>query len=204
LQNLNAESVLDLGCGHGYLLPELSRRFNRVTGVEPSSRMRERAQEFLNREKDSKHGSIEILEGNGSGIPLSALSIDLVISLLSFRYMDWGASLKEVHRVLKQGGTFLIVDLFVQDNVLWNLPAIIWDGIKVVLGQRKNQLFRQKLNALSKAVEWKKMVMQNPKRFETGLPLLIQDSFLIEERKVLGQSLRGKIIAYRLRKKPSD
>jgi len=44
-------------------------------------------------------------------LPFDEAKFDVVISLMSFRYLDWDPLLREVKRVMKPGGKFLIVDM---------------------------------------------------------------------------------------------
>jgi len=43
--------------------------------------------------------------------PLQDHSVDVVISMLSFRYLDWDPIMKEIERVLKKDGKFIVVDM---------------------------------------------------------------------------------------------
>jgi SAM-dependent methyltransferase len=202
---IQGTSALDLGCGHGYLLPELRLRYSQVSGVEPSANMRREAQGYLDAwdQLQAPEGEpIKLLEGRGSHIPLTEGSQDLVVSLLSFRYMDWGKTLREVYRVLKPRGHFLLVDLFVQDNPFWNLPAILWDVLRVALAKRGQKDFQNKLKHLNLSEGWQSMVKENPKRQEAELQNTYSGGLTRLERRVLGQSLRGKIIAYHWQKDP--
>ena len=55
-------------------------------------------------------GKMEVLEGSVADLPFPAETFDKIITVESFYFWpDPQANLKEVHRVLKKGGTFLLV-----------------------------------------------------------------------------------------------
>ncbi|OPX64373.1 MULTISPECIES: class I SAM-dependent methyltransferase [unclassified Methanoregula] len=99
--------VLDVGCGTramGLLFAEMGHR---VTGVDLSEAMMAKA-----REKAHKQGlSIELQTGDAERLPFDGGMFDVVVN----RHLLWTlphpeVALKEWHRVLKDGGTVLIID----------------------------------------------------------------------------------------------
>ena len=58
------------------------------------------------------HNNIEFVEGNVQKLPFADGSIDCIVSYLSLHHwQDAGEACKEINRVLKPGGQFLIFDL---------------------------------------------------------------------------------------------
>ena len=101
-------AVLEVAPGPGYLAIELARRGFKVTGVEISRDFVEienrNAQEF-GVEVDFKHG-------NASALPLPDVSFDFIICSAAFKnFSEPLKALNEMHRVLKPGGTALIIDM---------------------------------------------------------------------------------------------
>jgi ubiquinone/menaquinone biosynthesis C-methylase UbiE len=100
-------SVLDVGCGTGKLL----RRARHVwpeaqfTGVDPASGMIEMAKRLT--------PDATFFTGMAEALPLQDASFDLALSTTSFHHwQDQAAGIREVARVLRPGGYFILVDAF--------------------------------------------------------------------------------------------
>jgi ubiquinone/menaquinone biosynthesis C-methylase UbiE len=94
------ESLLDVGCGNGGVAALLRERVGEVVAVdvEPSSDWRDQA-------------GLMFQVANGESLPFDDASFDLVHSKDSLHHMDTPErALAEYRRVLKQGGTALIVE----------------------------------------------------------------------------------------------
>ena len=91
--------VLDVGCGNGALLRVLAPRIASGVGVDASEKMIERA-----RAHPDFGGKLRFAVIDGPLIPLPDASVDVVLSLLSFRYLDWDPIMQEFARVLAPGG----------------------------------------------------------------------------------------------------
>lgn len=111
------ETIVDLGCGNGMLLPELHRAMNgegRIVGVDMSTDMLAAAagtSEGL--------GSVELSEGDALAIPLPDGSADGIVSIQVFEYIaDLPAALAECARVLRPGGRLVIGDIHF-DSLVW-------------------------------------------------------------------------------------
>ena len=104
----NAHTALDLGCGTGDLLFSLKEKADRVIGVERSPRMLETAHKrFAGLEKD-----IDLRIGELEHLPLREGEADLaVVNMVLHHLPEPVKAFSEVHRVLKKGNAFVIVDL---------------------------------------------------------------------------------------------
>ncbi len=98
---LNAEFILDIGCGSGLLTHELSKQGHRMIGLEPSPAMLALAQarEYPN--------PVQWIAGPAS--QLSALQADLAIMTghVAQFFLDdagWDQALKAIHGALRPGG----------------------------------------------------------------------------------------------------
>jgi len=102
--------VLDVGCGTGELLRELSTRLpeaRELTGVDAAAAMIEAASAGGEAER------LRYLHGRAERLPFDNASFDLVISTTSFdHWADQGAGLVECRRVLVPGGRLVLTDLF--------------------------------------------------------------------------------------------
>jgi ubiquinone/menaquinone biosynthesis C-methylase UbiE len=99
--------VLEVGVGSGLNLPFYARQASEVFGLDPSSRLLERARRNMRR----ADVPVRLLEGSAERIPLADRSMDTIV-------MTWtGCSIPEVRtaliemrRVLKVGGRLLFVE----------------------------------------------------------------------------------------------
>jgi ubiquinone/menaquinone biosynthesis C-methylase UbiE len=111
------ETILDLGCGPGFLSEELARAVGdhgRVVALDPSEPMREAAAERL-----ADFSNVEIVDGAASHIPVADASLDGVVAVQVMEYVkDLGASLDEIRRVLKPGGRVVVGDIH-YDSCIW-------------------------------------------------------------------------------------
>jgi len=92
---------LDVGCGTGALCAAILELCapRTVTGVEPSAG-------FLETAKAGLAGRAELLQGNAAALPLSASSVDVVVSGLVLNFVpDPRAAIAEMRRVTADGGT---------------------------------------------------------------------------------------------------
>lgn len=101
-------NILEVAPGPGYLSIELAKKGFNLTGVEISS-------DFVKIEKNNakeSNVSIDFKEGNASNIPCEDSCFDFVVCSAAFKnFKEPVKALNEMHRVLKQGGTSLIIDM---------------------------------------------------------------------------------------------
>lgn len=108
--------VLDLCCGTGDLSISLSREGNaRVFGADFAHPMLVRAAEkSASRLSHSPNGAPRILpflEADALRLPFADQSFDLVTTAFGFRNLaNYESGLREIHRVLKPGGTIAILE----------------------------------------------------------------------------------------------
>jgi malonyl-CoA O-methyltransferase len=104
-------AVLDAGCGSGrYILHALRRGAARVTGVDLSPEMLERADAELRAERNGV--PIELLQGSVTALPVPDAWADLTVCGLVVGHLeDLRASLAELCRVTRPGGRMLCSDV---------------------------------------------------------------------------------------------
>jgi 2-polyprenyl-6-hydroxyphenyl methylase / 3-demethylubiquinone-9 3-methyltransferase len=145
------KTVLDLGCGGGFMSEALARRGATVIGVDPS----EAAISAAKIHADAEGLKIDYKVGTGEAIPLADHSADCVVCVDVLEHVaDLDRVLDEVARVLKPGGVFLfdtinrtplaaLVIVHLGESVLRLLPRGTHDPAKFI---RPSEL-RTKLGA---------------------------------------------------------
>lgn len=102
--------VLDIGCGGGATVKKLAAMApqGRVVGIDYSAASVEVARE-TNRE-EIEAGRVRIEQGSVAALPFPDGHFDLVTASETHYYWpDLPANVREVHRVLKPGGSFLLI-----------------------------------------------------------------------------------------------
>lgn len=151
--------VLDVGCGNGALLGLLAPRISSGFGVDASARMIDRA-----RARNARHANLQFAAIDGPRLPLPDASVDLVISLLSFRYLDWDPIMQEFARVLAPGGRLLVVDMVAAPLAARELPRLLRDKARQ-FGQRlRHRDYYRHLARMVGDPRWQAMLRYNPIR----------------------------------------
>jgi tocopherol O-methyltransferase len=104
----SADTLLDVGCGIGGSTLYLAQKFNaRATGITLSPIQAARATERA--EEVKLEGKVKFQVADAINLPFADDSFDLVWSLESGEHMaDKTQFLRECHRVLKPGGTYIL------------------------------------------------------------------------------------------------
>jgi ubiquinone biosynthesis O-methyltransferase len=97
-------SVLDLGCGGGFMAEALVRRGAKVIGIDPSAPAIEAAREHA----EAEGLDIDYRVASGEDLPVSDGSLDCVVVVDVLEHVaDPALVLEELRRVLKPGGRIL-------------------------------------------------------------------------------------------------
>lgn len=114
-----SDEVLDIGCGGGAALKRMSKWITtgHLTGVD-YSRTSVAVSKETNKEAVAE-GKMKILEGSVEQLPFAEESFDKIVTVESFYFWpDPQENLKEVRRVLKTGGTFLLIaDIYGREDL---------------------------------------------------------------------------------------
>ena len=101
------DSVCDVGCGAGHLGLSFAGRARRIVLVDPAPNMLAAARQIA-AERDV---SVETCQSRAEEIPLSSGQFDLVCSrLAAHHFSDVGASIAQIARIVRPGGTVAIID----------------------------------------------------------------------------------------------
>lgn len=119
LQFGKKDHVLDIGCGGGATLGRLSKRVleGHLTGVDYSA-VSVKLSGQTNAEDIAK-GKMEVLEASVEKLPFEDETFDKIVTVESFYFWpDPAENLKEVRRVMKKGGMFLLVaDIYQKEGL---------------------------------------------------------------------------------------
>ncbi|MEA2337017.1 MAG: hypothetical protein QOE82_1024 [Thermoanaerobaculia bacterium] len=109
------DDLLDIGCGLGLAASIASQRATRVTGIDLSPTMIDRARrEFGERATFEVADLYDYLAGRPS-------SFDCIVSLATLHHVDAPTALPLIAAALRSGGTLLILDILDRNGIL-NLP----------------------------------------------------------------------------------
>lgn len=104
LPDISKPTVLDIGCGHGYMHPYLSRHFE-VTGVEVASEVLTLAQKL--------NPDVKYLSYDGKKLPFADNAFDISMATCVMHHVmpeDWHNFMDEMKRVIKPGGMALVFE----------------------------------------------------------------------------------------------
>lgn len=183
--------LLDIGAGNGAMLRELSPRLNRGVGVDNAARMVEVATE-----RSVDHPMLSFHHINGPQLPFEDNSFDVVTSFLSFRYLDWDPIMREIVRVLKPGGSFLVIDM-VTAPVKWKeLPLLVQSKVKQKQQLKRYGRFHEALSRLVKDERWAQMLEFNPIRAEHELRWYMESRFPGQSVEMLNVGWHNRVLAF--------
>jgi len=108
LSRLQGHDVLELGCGLGDLLADMSEAGFHCYAVEQSPQMVKAARETLRRRQLDKE--VTVVQGSAQHVPFSNESFDTVVSTFPSEYIYDPDTVAEVARVLRPGGRFIVIE----------------------------------------------------------------------------------------------
>ncbi len=103
-----AGDVLEVAPGPGFLSIELARRGLHVRAVDISRTF----VEIVQRNAAAENVTVAIQQGNASALPIPDASVDFVVCRAAFKnFTEPVKALAEMRRVLRPGGTALLIDM---------------------------------------------------------------------------------------------
>lgn len=131
------DRVLDVGCGTGFATEALIEHSNHVYGLDQSSHQMERAWNKL-----GKHDPVSFHFGDAERLPFASNSFDVVWSSGSIEYWPHPVlALREFNRVLRPGGTALVVG---PNNPKSTIMETLADAIMLFYGPAEaDRMFRE-------------------------------------------------------------
>lgn len=120
LTNVRYKSLLDVGCGTGFLFEQLQRvKAADYYGLDLSPEMLKAAR--------TKFGSaVSFTAGSSDALPFSDNSFDVVTCVQSFHHYPYPEkAMSEAYRVLKPGGLYILSDTGMGGPVKWFYNSIL-------------------------------------------------------------------------------
>lgn len=109
--------ALDLGCAGGVFMPFLVDKGYKTTGVDISSRMIEQARLYC--EKYKIPAALHVMDVNRTDFPDKYFDVCIAVGLIEHQQLD-GPLLKEVRRIMKPGGIFIVtVRNYICPHIRW-------------------------------------------------------------------------------------
>lgn len=113
-------TVLDIGCGGGEAISIFRSAIDasRICGIDHSADMVDLAKK-VNKEGIAA-GVINIVKGDVDNLPYPGDSFDLVTAFDTINFWnDTDAAFREINRILKQKGSFYIVNAYPKEGTKW-------------------------------------------------------------------------------------
>ena len=128
----NTRTVLDVATGTGLFSVRLAQHGFRVIGVDQNPHMLAQAKSKAKRQACSFQGILGLAEQ----LPLSESSISVMFSTNAIHHFDLQAHFREVSRVLRPGGSYVVYTRFWKQNA-----RSIWGQLFPHFAQRESRLY---------------------------------------------------------------
>lgn len=185
--------VLEIGCGNGALLRALDDNGDLEfgVGVDISEGMLEHARQSSQYRDRLRFGKVD-----GPELDVPDDHFDVVISFLSFRYLDWDPVMAEIRRVLVPGGRLWVVDM-VERPVRMREWGVLARSARAHLRTRQARpQFAADLTALTTHPAWREMLRHNPIRAEHEYQWYFASRFPGTKLKLLNTTLSQRVLAF--------
>lgn len=104
----SSDAALDIITGLGHIARALASKVSSVDAIEPDEKMLQEAEALAGNDGIN---NIQFIHGDPMKLPLETDKYDIVTARMALRHFGNGAQcIKEVHRVIKPTGRFLIAD----------------------------------------------------------------------------------------------
>ncbi|MGH2471784.1 MAG: class I SAM-dependent methyltransferase [Candidatus Limnocylindria bacterium] len=108
------ERIVDVGTGVGHTLRRLAPNFRSAVGVDVTREMLEAGRGVL---AGAAVTNAVLVQANATALPIASRSADVVTSrLAAHHFADAAAAFREIARILRPGGLFVLVDNYTPDD----------------------------------------------------------------------------------------
>ncbi|OBI91871.1 methyltransferase domain-containing protein [Mycobacterium sp. 1245805.9] len=185
--------VLEIGCGNGALLRALDDigAVDFGIGVDTSAGMLARA-----RERSRDRARLRFIKTSGPALDVPDDHVDVVISFLSFRYLDWDPVMAEIRRVLAPGGQLWVVDMVEHPVRVRELGLLARSAFAHLRSRRVRPQFTSDLAALTTHPDWREMLRHNPIRAEHEYRWYFGSRFPDAGLKTLTTTMSQRVLAF--------
>ena len=115
LPHIQGPKVLEVSFGTGYLLTQYADRFE-THGVDYNEKLVSVARDNLRK----KGIAVKLQRGDVESLPYDDETFDCVVNTMAFTaYPDSTKAMSELHRVLKSGGTLVLIDIHYPADRNW-------------------------------------------------------------------------------------
>lgn len=153
IPDLTGKCIADIGCGTGELCNAISSLYDTVEvyGVDISKKMIAKAKTI-----NSNNKNVFLSVGDAHNLHFKSNSFDYVINTISFHhYQQPNLALSEFYRILKPGGTLILLDSVTNPFIISFMPTF-WD-IKERAKCYTRHLSTRKFRQLFDASDFKKV-----------------------------------------------
>ena len=120
LEPTSNDSILDIGCGQGFVAVDLAKRYNlNITGIDCTPYMIKNAQKYSQRENVSEKTTFLIQDYNNTKFPNNYFDHIYAVETLCHS-LNLQKTLNEIYRILKPGGKFLSLEYILDSSKLKN------------------------------------------------------------------------------------
>jgi ubiquinone/menaquinone biosynthesis C-methylase UbiE len=189
----NTKSLLDIGCGNGAFLRQISPKIENLHGVDASAGMLNVAKQKAATEKIS---NVQFSKIMGPALPFADNQFDAIISVLSFRYLDWDPMVNEILRVLKPGGQILILDMVAAPIRFHEIPMLLISKFKNYFQRLRNPKYFRALTKMVKTPQWQQMLKYNPIRAEHEYKWFLKSRFPNSKQGCINIAWNSRIITF--------
>lgn len=185
--------VLEIGCGNGALLRALDDdgHIDFGIGVDVSAGMLARA-----RHRNQDRPRLRFGKVNGPALDVPDNHVDVVISFLSFRYLDWDPIMAEIRRVLVPGGRLWVVDMVERPARMREFPALTRSFLAHLRTRRTRPEYAADLAALTTHPDWLEMLRHNPIRAEHEYRWYFSSRFPSRRLELLTATPSRRVLAF--------
>lgn len=185
--------VLEIGCGNGALLRELDDNgdIELGIGVDISAGMLTHA-----RLRSRDRARLRFGKVDGPVLDVPDDHVDVVISFLSFRYLDWDPIMAEIRRALAPGGRLWVVDMVERPAGVRDLHILTRSAIAHLRTRRTRPQFAQDLAALTTHPDWLDMLRCNPIRAEHEYRWYFGSRFPDTSLQTLTATTSARVVAF--------